>query len=148
MQDFRKLRITDYVRALIVRTYKATETFPKTEMFGLVSQMRRAAVGIGSNIAEGCGRSSNAAFRVSLDRASGEGSELEFQCVTCLDLALGEGTAIRRLLAATVQVRKMLSRLIVAVRKRHLDNDDEGRRPGKVQRPNVPTSQRPKPAPS
>lgn len=148
MQDFRKLQVIDYVRALIVLTYRVTETFPKSELYGMVSQMRRAAVGIGSNIAEGCGRSSNAAFRVALDRASGEGSELEFQCVVCLDVGLGGVADVQRLLKATVRVRKMLTRLIIAVRKRHLDDDDEGRRPARSQRPNAPTSQRPRAPPA
>ena len=128
MQDFRKLRVMDFVRELIVFTYRTTAACPREEKFGIAVQMRRAAVAIGSNIAEGCGRSSNAAFRVSLDRASGEGGELEFQCIVSQDLGLGNRADVDLLLDKTVRVRKMLSKLIVAVRKRYPKGDDEGRR--------------------
>ena len=63
MQDFRKLHAWQKSHALVLRTYAITATFPKAELFGLTSQMRRAAVSIAANIAEGCYRDS--------DRSSG-----------------------------------------------------------------------------
>lgn len=71
MQNAKNLVLTDYVRKLIVLTYQTTAHFPRSEMFGLSAQMRRAAISIGSNIAEGCGRSSDAAFRMSTRRGDG-----------------------------------------------------------------------------
>lgn len=125
-QDFQRLRIIDQVRSLIKLTYRTTASFPLEEKFGMTAQMRKAAVSIGSNLAEGCGRSSIAASRVCLDRASGEGSELEFQCIASRDLALGKRAEVDELTDATIRTRKMLTSLIVAVRERY-PGDDEGR---------------------
>ena len=135
MQDFRKLHVMPFVRRLIVLTYRTTKSFPREERFGVVAQMRKAAWSIGANIAEGCGRSSNAAFRAGLDRAKGESSELEFHCEASLDMEFGIRAEVEHLLAETIRVSKMLAKLIVVVRQRHPD-DDEGRR----QRPNVPAT--------
>jgi four helix bundle protein len=57
MRNPHKLRAFELADALVLRVYQETQSFPKEELFGLVSQMRRAAVSIPSNIAEGCGRS-------------------------------------------------------------------------------------------
>ena len=56
MQDFRKLRAWQESRALTTKIYRVTATFPETERFGLISQMRAAMISIGANMAEGCGR--------------------------------------------------------------------------------------------
>ncbi|MCL5794757.1 MAG: four helix bundle protein [Patescibacteria group bacterium] len=55
MQNFRKLKVWDRSIEFTTKIYKLTENFPKSEMYGLVSQIRRAAVSISLNIAEGCG---------------------------------------------------------------------------------------------
>lgn len=106
MQDFRKLRVSDQARVVLKLTYQVTDRFPPAERFITAQQMRRAALAIGSNIAEGCGRSSYAAFRVSLDRAAGEGSELEYQCSAARDLGLCESDRIDQLLQEVVRLRK------------------------------------------
>ena len=118
MQDILKLRVIAQARVVLQHAYRATESFPAEEKFGVTAQMRRAAWSIGSNIAEGCGRSSYRAFRVSLDRAMGEASELRFQCIGCRDLNLGDGALVDMLMAETIRAMKMLSRLIVSVRRR------------------------------
>jgi len=57
MRDFRRLKVWEKAHELSLAIYKATATFPQQELFGLTSQLRRAAVSIPANIAEGCGRS-------------------------------------------------------------------------------------------
>src|SRR5450759_638508 len=86
MQNTQNLVVATYARKLAVLTYRTTEHFPRSELFGLSSQMQRAAVSIGSNIAEGCGRSTKKALIHSLDQAFGEASELEFQCLIAADM--------------------------------------------------------------
>ncbi len=56
MQNFRNLSVWEKVHHLTLEIYQLTKTFPRTEMFGLTSQLRRASSSIGTNLAEGCGR--------------------------------------------------------------------------------------------
>jgi four helix bundle protein len=62
MQDTNNLRVAHQARQLGVAVYRLTAEYPSSERFGLTAQMRRAAVSIGSNIAEGCGRRTNREF--------------------------------------------------------------------------------------
>jgi four helix bundle protein len=62
MQDFRKLRVWEKSHSLALEIYKATESFPGAELYGLTTQIRRSCVSIPANIAEGCGGSSDAGF--------------------------------------------------------------------------------------
>src|SRR5689334_6127885 len=81
MQDFRKLVVWQRARALATVVYTHTGHFPDAEVFGLRSQMRRAAVSICSNVAEGCGRGSNRDFRRLLCVAFGSACELECEAI-------------------------------------------------------------------
>ena len=76
MHQFEKLTIWQKAMDLVVDVYKSTEQFPDTEKYGLISQMRRSAVSIPSNIAEGSGRNSNQQFKYFLGIASGSTAEL------------------------------------------------------------------------
>ena len=76
MRDHRKLRAFELADQLVLTVYHETQTFPKTEMFGLTSQMRRAAISICSNIVEGCARHSEADYVHFLDMAFGSSQEL------------------------------------------------------------------------
>jgi four helix bundle protein len=116
MQNTRNLVVATYARKLAVLTYRTTDHFPRSELFGLSSQMQRAAVSIGSNIAEGCGRSTKKALIHSLDQAFGEASKLEFQCLIAADMNYGRPKAVETLRQETERVKRMLSRLIVALR--------------------------------
>lgn len=77
MRPHEKLDVWNKSMDLVVTIYKATETFPKEERFGLTSQIRRAAVSIPANIAEGAARNSRKEFVHFLSNAQGSASELE-----------------------------------------------------------------------
>jgi four helix bundle protein len=79
MRDHRNLRAFQLADELVLLVYRETVGFPKEEMFGLTSQVRRAAVSVASNIAEGCGRGSDVDFLRFLDMANGSLRELQYQ---------------------------------------------------------------------
>ena len=79
MRDHKKLRAFEVADQLAILTYKQTANFPKDELFGLVSQMRRAAVSVASNIVEGCSRSSTLEYIRFLEIAYGSAREIEYQ---------------------------------------------------------------------
>jgi four helix bundle protein len=79
MRDHRNLRAFELADELALLVYRETAGFPKEEMFGLTSQVRRAAVSVASNIAEGCGRSTDVDFLRFLDMANGSLRELQYQ---------------------------------------------------------------------
>ncbi len=77
MKDFKQLRFWHKAHDFVLELYKATNTFPKEELYGLTSQIRRASVSIPSNIAEGCGRSGDAELARFCIIAMGSASEVE-----------------------------------------------------------------------
>lgn len=84
--NFRELNVWKKAMDLVKVVYEITDPFPKDEIFGLRQQIRRAAVSIPSNIAEGCGRNTNPQLLRHLDIAQGSACELETQCMLALDL--------------------------------------------------------------
>jgi four helix bundle protein len=116
MQSTDNLVVAKYARKLAVLAYQTTERFPRSELFGLTSQIRRAAVSIGSNIAEGCGRSTRKQFIHSLDQAADEASELEYQCLVAADMKYGRQEEVALLRDETERLKKMLSRLMAFLR--------------------------------
>jgi len=108
MRNPYKLRLTESAFVVAERTYEATAEFPATERFGLVTQMRRAAVSIGSNIAEGCGRFTDAQLVNFLNYSSGSASELEFQARMAIRLGIGSALALSQLCDLLISERKML----------------------------------------
>ena len=111
MKDFRDLQVWHKAHSLALDSYRLTNGFPKREMFGLTSQIRRAAVSIAANIAEGCGKRGNAEFQRFLNIATGSASELEYHFLLAHDLQLFDESAYRRLNGAVVEVKRMLSTL-------------------------------------
>lgn len=102
--DYKELRVWQDAMALVRETYRVTSSFPKCELFGLVSQMRRAAVSVPSNIAEGRGRYSQREFAQFLYRARGSLLELETQILISRDLGHIDETGCD-------QLRKLIGRL-------------------------------------
>jgi hypothetical protein len=89
MKDFRDLRVWDEAHHLTLKIYRATRRFPREELYGLTSQIRRCTVSIGANIAEGCGKRGNNEFQRFLVIASG------FSERVGLRTPLGEGPGVR-----------------------------------------------------
>jgi len=118
MQSAANLRVTGEAMELAVLTYRVTGAFPARERYGLSEQMRRAAVSVGSNISEGCGRAGNAALVSFLHIAMGSAAELEFQVDLAAKLGLGPADGLAELSEQCASVKRMLSRLIVALRQR------------------------------
>ena len=112
MQDFRNLRVWQAAHAAAVTTYRVTAAFPDAERFGLVSQLRRAAASVGANIAEGCGRSSDADMRRCLQIALGSACELLNHALLAHDLGLLDQKTLDALEQELSPVRRMLVRLI------------------------------------
>jgi four helix bundle protein len=86
MKDFRKLKVWDRAHHMTLRAYRLTESFPKHELFGLASQIRRCCASIPANIAEGCGRVGNMELHRFLQIACGSASELEYHLLLARDL--------------------------------------------------------------
>lgn len=86
MRDFRKIQVWERALQFTFEVYKITSSFPKEELYGLTSQMRRAAVSIPSNITEGCGRDTQAELARFVHIAGGSASELEYQLILAHDL--------------------------------------------------------------
>jgi len=114
MRDFKKLKIWQRSHQLALDVYKSTENFPKSELYGLTSQIRRSAVSIPSNIAEGCGKEGQAEFARYLRIAMGSASELEYQLILSHDLIYLSEESFRALEDEVTQLKKML---VVFVRK-------------------------------
>ena len=86
MKDFRELKVWEKAHAITLRSYRLTENFPKQELFGLASQIRRSSSSIPANIAEGCGRLGNTELHRFLQIACGSASELEYHFLLARDL--------------------------------------------------------------
>ncbi|MGA7631962.1 MAG: four helix bundle protein [Terriglobales bacterium] len=96
--------------------YASSKAFPRDEMFGLTSQMRRAFASIGMNIAEGCRRKGDAELGRFLPIAMGSASELEYHFLSARDLEYLPGPAYERLIAQVIEVKRMLLSLMQKVK--------------------------------
>jgi len=119
LQDYRNLVVWQRSHVLVLSVYAETAAFPEAERFGLTSQMRRAAVSIPSNIAEGCGRETNAELRRFLYVAMGSASELEYQLYLANELHFMPADAHDRLKREIGALRRMLNTLIQRITSNH-----------------------------
>jgi len=118
MKDFRNLDVWTKAHAATLAIYRATAIFPKEEMYGLTSQMRRCCTSIPANIAEGCGRQGNGEFHRFLQIAMGSASELEYHLLLSHDLYFLEEEKFQTLTSDVHEIKKMLASLI-----RHVNAD-------------------------
>jgi len=112
MKDFKKLKVWQKAHQLTLAVYKATRTFPKDELYGLTSQIRRASSSIPANIAEGCGRSGDAELARFFHIAMGSANELEYHLILGRDLGFLGDSIYHQLLSELIESKQMLSSFI------------------------------------
>jgi four helix bundle protein len=116
MKNFREFKVWEKSHRLTLDVYRTTVTFPKDELFGLTSQIRRACASIPANIAEGCGRGSNRDFARFLQIAMGSASELEYHLMLAHDLKFLGHSAHEELTGRTTEIKRMLAVLLQRVK--------------------------------
>lgn len=118
MKSHKDLNVGNMSLDLATQVYKVTDIYPKSEMYGITSQMRRAAVSISSNIAEGYSRGSEKEIVHFLYISLGSASELDTQVILSKRLGLVDKETFKDLSNNITVVRKMLNSLIVSVKKK------------------------------
>lgn len=116
MLDYKELHVWQKAMELVEEVYKLTGDFPKEEMYGLTSQIRRSAVSIPSNIAEGSSRAGTKEFIQFLSIARGSAAELETQLI--LSSRLGYSADNETALSLLTSVRQMTNALIRALKEK------------------------------
>jgi four helix bundle protein len=117
LKNYKELKVWQKAYRLCLEIYRVTRNFPREEIYGLTSQIRRAAVSVSSNIAEGYGRQTTREYIQSLYIAYGSNCELETQILLSGDLGYVEAQNLERLQREVGDVERMLKRLIISLDK-------------------------------
>ncbi len=121
LKNYKELKVWQKAYNLCIAIYKITKTFPKEELYGLTSQMRRAALSVPCNIAEGYGRKTTPEYIRFLFIAYGSNCELETQILLSGDLDYMKTEALKKLHEDIAEVERMLKALIKSVENKHLN---------------------------
>ena len=116
MKDFRQLKVWEKSHQLALVIYKETRKFPKEELYGLTSQIRRASMSIPTNIAERCGLNTDKGFARFLQIAMGSASETEYQLILARDLEFLPKDSYEKLHTDVEEVKRMLASLLKTLR--------------------------------
>jgi len=116
MQDYKELKVWQKAHLLALDVYKVTKGFPKEEQFNITSQIRRAAISIPTNIAEGCGKFSNNDMAKFLQIALGSANEVEYLIFFSSELGLIEKASSDSSMKSIGEIKGMLISLIGKVR--------------------------------
>lgn len=108
MHQFKELKVWQKGRRLVKDIYQVTKKFPHDELYGITSQIRRSAVSIPTNIAEGCGRNSNPDLNRFLDIANGSAFELETLLILSGDLEYISDSELLELDSELQEIQKMI----------------------------------------
>ena len=117
MKDFRTLNVWQKGHKLAVMIYQKTKTFPKEEVYGITSQLRRAIVSIPTNLAEGCGRGSDKDFAKFAQIAIGSASESEYLILLSNELGYIDKNDSDELIEKVCEIKRMLTSLIKNLHK-------------------------------
>jgi four helix bundle protein len=115
VKGFKELRVWSKAHELTMLVYWLTRAFPRDEVYGLTSQIRRSAASIGANIAEGCGRHSDGEMTRFLQIARGSASETEYHLLLAKDLGFLQEGDFRAAEQCLVAVQRMLTALVQKV---------------------------------
>ena len=115
MSDYKKYDIWKLSHFLTLEIYKITENYPKEEIFGLTSQIRRASSSVGINIVEGCGRGSDEDFKRFLRNASGSAFEIEYILLLSKDLNYISEEKFLELSPKAEELKMKISKLILKI---------------------------------
>ncbi len=116
MKDYKKLLVWSKAHDLVIEVYKATAKFPKEEIYGLTSQIRRSAGSIPANLAEGCGRNTDGELYRYSCISMGSASELEYQLLLSKDLNYLSEETFTFLNENLLEIKKMLNSFIQKVK--------------------------------
>jgi four helix bundle protein len=116
MEDFKDLRVWGKAHELTLAVYQKTRAFPKEEMYGLTSQLRRASASVGANIAEGCGRRSDAEMKRFVQIARGSANEVEYHLLLARDLNFLTTDEHKDLEAKVLEIQRMLASLVQSLK--------------------------------
>jgi four helix bundle protein len=116
MEDFKDLKVWTKAHELTLSIYGLTRAFPREEIYGLTSQMRRSAASIGANIAEGCGRGSDSELKRFVQIARGSANELEYHLLLAKDLKFLPPNEFAALDSRVQEVERMLASLAKRLR--------------------------------
>jgi four helix bundle protein len=111
LKDFHELKVWQKAHQLTLAVYQITAPFPREELYGLTSQLRRSASSIPANLAEGCGRNGDAEFARFCSIALGSASELEYHLLLARDLKLIQPRDYEELAARVTELKRMLTAL-------------------------------------
>ena len=113
MKDFHELKVWQKAHQLTLVVYQITSGFPRDELYGMTSQLRRCSSSIPANLAEGCGRSGDAELARFCSIAMGSASELEYHLLLACDLKMIPAEDYERVQAQVTEVKRMLAGFIV-----------------------------------
>jgi four helix bundle protein len=129
MRNYRELQVWSKAHLLTLDLYRASRSFPREEMYGVTSQLRRAAASIGANLAEGCGRRTSQELARFVRIAMGSASELDYHLLLCRDLAFIGNDDFEKMSTRLIEVRKMLTAFLSSIEGQI---EDKGKPPAKA----------------
>lgn len=115
MRNYRDLQVWKKSHNVALDLYKVSQCFPREELYGMTSQIRRAAISIGANLAEGCGRQTSGELARFVRIAMGSASELDYHLLVSRDLGFMNDNDFSRITAGLTEVRKMLTAFLSSV---------------------------------